>query len=405
MYTLSLALVQKVGPVSREYTFALRGDSSFTLLTTRAELIQDKPSRIRFRTKTVPGLHVAMVELSDAPSGAVMQVVPLSIKVPDTPEILAAGIDKYTATMVPRRDDTRLIYLDSDVQAARYHLQIPYERDDDDAYGPDISCGRKKPDSPPVDATHHVGPLVTCDSLVANRSAGFQYISWENRAFHAEYETPYDPPAPTVPITGTVTVTKYAIALGKRADQRLTVKNKLADIDGHVELYDAALRRSQLTGAGSHSSAELERTLPEGLAEWRIRVTAHSSLSDQADVYLLDCSGKEGCKAAAQQEIAISAKTIAIDTPQAGDWKIVVRSRDQVQHAATYTVREALLTKGDIIDPQNAKHLSGESWTLPLPPRQGDGQYAGFRIRGTLGVESEKNGLLVAVTPLGKDAP
>ena len=391
----------------REYRFSLRGDDgTYSLLKTKAKLRRDDPVEIRFRAKTTSGFHVSMLELTDAATGTVMQLVPLSVKVPDVPEVLGPGVDKYTATMAPRRDDSRLIYLEGDVQAVRYHLQIPYERDDADAYAPGIrGCGGTLPTGTPVDAAHHVGALDICDSIVANDHADFQYVGWENRAFHAEYETPYDPPAPSVPITGTVTVTKYAVAIERSSSGTMKVRNTLADIAGRIELFDATISSDQLTGTGTHASAEKDIRLPASLAQWRMRITSGSALSEPADVYLLNCSGKEGCSVAAQHEISSSGGTLTIEKPQEGDWRIVVRSRSKVLRPTTYTVHEALLVAGDPIEPDNSNHRSGETWTLPLPAKRKDAQYAAFRIRGTPGGDREKDGLLIAMTPLDPSAP
>jgi hypothetical protein len=46
---------------------------------------------------------------------------------------------------------------------------------------------------------------------------------------------------------------------------------------------------------------------------------------------------------AAQQEISAPGKTIVVDKPHEGAWKIVVRRRDQVSHPVTYGVYEALV--------------------------------------------------------------
>jgi hypothetical protein len=394
---------------ARPYSFALRGDDgTYTLLTAKAALVQDRPAKIRFRARVTSGFHVAFVELIDKNTGAVMQLVPLSLKVPDVPKILGAGIERYEATLAPRRADTRLIYLGEDVQATRFALQIPYERDDASGYMPGLrGRGDKPPIGEPVDATHHVGPVESFESLVANEKGGFDEVGWENRAFHAEYETPYDPPAPTVPITPTVTVTKYAVALAKSGKQQLTVTNALADIEGRVELYDATLKTESLTGSGLHAGSEIDRTLPANLAQWHVRVTGDSTLSSPADVYLLNCSDeKRGCSVAAQQEISLSVKALIVDKPQAGNWRIVVRSRGQVSHPVTYLVHSAILVPSSTpIEQTDSKHSSGAAWTLALPAKQGDAQYAGFRIAGKPGNEHEKNGLLIAMTPLDRDAP
>jgi hypothetical protein len=392
----------------RPYSFALRGDDgTYTLLNKKAALVRDKPMKIRFSANVTSGFHVAFVELIDKNSGAVMQQVPLSLKVLDFPKILTAGIDRYEATMAPRRADTRLIYLGDDVQAARYAMQIPYERDDDAGYMPGLGGrGDRPPTGEPVDSVHHVGPMEFFESLVANEKGGFQEVLWENRAFHAEYETPYDPPAATVPITGVVMVTRYAVALTKDTDQQLTMKNKMADIDGKVEVYDAALQTEPVTGTGLHGSGEMERTLPPNLAQWRVRVTPDSPSNGPADVYLLDCSEKDGCSPTVQQQISTPSKTLVVDKPHAGAWRIVVRSRGQLSHPAKYAVLEALLVPASRpIEQTDSKHSSGAAWTLALSVKQSDVQYAAFRIAGAPGNEREKDGLLIAVTPLDSGAP
>jgi hypothetical protein len=396
---------------ARAYSFALRGDDgTYTLLTTKAAFAQDKPAKIRFKAKVTSGFHVAFVELIDKNTGAKMGLVPLSLKVPDVPKVLGAGVERYEATMAPRRADTRLIYVRDEVQAVRFAMQIPYERDDASGYMPGLR-GRRPGGKPatgePVDAAHHVGPMESFESVVANENGGFQEVEWENRAFHAEYETPYDPAAPTVPITPTVTVTKYAVALAKSADRQLSVTNKLADIEGKVELYDATLKTEPVTGSGLHRSGEFERTLPANLVQWRVRITADSPPGSRAYVYLLNCSDeKRGCNVTAQQEISRSTRTLTVDKPQAGKWRIVVRNGDQVAHPMTYSIHEALLVSTkEPIDPTDSKHSSGTTWTVSLPKKESDAQYAAFRIAGTPGNDKEKQGLLIAMAPLDETAP
>jgi hypothetical protein len=400
----------------RTYTFALRGDAdSYTLLTTKATLEQNQPVKIRFKAKATSGFHVVFVELIDEKTGTIMQMIPLSVKVPDVPKVLNAGVDLYEATMAPRRDDTRLVYLGDDVQAARWKLQIPYDPDFDygfiprgTGFGPRstrFGPGGKPPIGDPIDVAHHIGPLDSDESLSVNEKAGFQYVLWQNRAFDAEYETPYNSPGPTVPITGKVTVTKYAVAISKGADDTLTVINKLAEIEGELELYDATLKASQLVGTGSHAMGETERTLPDGLSQWRLRVTPDDD-AGPADAFLLNCTGKDGCYVAAHEEISASAKALVIDRPEAGEWKIVVRSRERVSHPVSYETHEALLVPTlTPIEQADNKHASGATWTIPLPEKRSDARYAAFRIAGTTSAEQQKDGLTIAMTPLDENAP
>jgi hypothetical protein len=393
----------------RKYVLSLRGnDGSFALLDHAAILERDKPTRVRFHSNGASGWHIVFLELRDAKADVVMQDVPLSVRVPDVPEKIAPGVDKYESTIQPLRSESRFPRVGEDVRAARYVMRIPYT-------GPEnISTrsfpgGRYRdtaaPPGEPVDAAHHVGPMETLESLVVNDEPGTQDIFWENRG-RPEYATQYDGPAPDVPIHAELTVTKYAVAIEKSANDALTVSNKLAEVEGKVELYDATLKTGQLEGTGVHASGEVERTLPAGLAEWRVRVTANLLSGETADVYVMNCAGKDGCSVAAQQQIPAPGKTIAIEKPQPGAWKIVVRSRGEVSHPVKYSVVEAQLTPTALpIEQADGKHASGTTWTLALPAKQSDAQYAAFRIAGTAGNEHEKNGLLIALTALDTNAP
>jgi Subtilase family len=393
----------------RKYTLSLRGnDGSFVLLDQEVTLDRDKPARVRFRTNGASGWHTVFLELRDAKADVVMQDVPLSVRVPDVPESIAPGVEEYESTIEPLRSESRFPRVDEDVQAARYVMKIPYTGPENISTR-DFPGGRyretKAPPGEPVDAAHHVGPMETLESLVANDEPGTQQIFWENRG-RPEYATQYDGPAPDVAIHAELTVTKYAVGIQKDASENLTVSNKLAEVEGKVELYDATLKSTLLLGAGPHASGDLERTLPAGLAQWRVRVTADSTASEPADVYLLNCAGKEGCSVAAQQQISAAGKTIVVEKPQDGAWKIVVRSRGQVSQAATYEVRESLLVATQTaIEQADSKRASGETWTVALPVKASDAQYVAFKIAGTVGNEKEKNGLVIAMTALDANAP
>jgi len=392
----------------RKYTFDLRGnDGRYELLDHEAMLERDKPVRIRFRTNGASGWNIAFLELRDANAGVVMQDVPLSVRVPEVPEKIAPGVDKYDSLIPPLRSEHKYVGVRDEVQAARYEMRIPYT-------GPCCSIrsfpgGRYEPKSSPpgqpLDAVHHVGPMESFESLVLNDEPGTQDIFWENRG-RPEYATRYDGPAPDVPIRAELTVSKYAVVIERRANDALTITNKLAEIDGQIELYDATLNTSQLAGAGLHVSGEMERTLPAGLAQWRLRVTGDSASGEPADAYVLNCAGKNGCRVATQQDISATSKTITVERPDAGDWKILVRSRGQVSHPVKYVVQEALLAPTQSpLERGDSKHSSGATWTLSLPKQNTDAQYAAFRIAGAPGNERENNGLLIAVTPLQVGIP
>ena len=308
--------------------------------------------------------------------------------------------------------------LGEDVEAARFTMKIPFDGGEgisgrrlpprlrnahDDATGP---AGE------PVDAEHHVGPIETLETLFPNIKPGIQNFYWENRGSHAEYETQYDePPAATVPIKGVVTVTKYAVAIAKTRD-RLTLTNKLADIEGKVEVYDAKLASSEVNGQGVHASVDVQREIPAHLNQWRVAVSSSSVPPDSADAFLLNCtSAKDGCFVAAQQVLGKSGATIVVDKPKEGNWRIVIRTREPINKAVKYDLREASLTPSATpIETTDEKHASGATWSVALPAKQSDAQYVAFHIAGDPqeGVRQDagaKNGVSIALTALDPKAP
>jgi hypothetical protein len=392
----------------RRYTFSLRGDdSSFELIDREAILVRDKAVRVRFRSNGVPGWNIAFLELQDAETGVVMQDVPLSVRAPNIPEQIAPGVDKYQSTIPALTSENLYVHVGEDVQAARYVMRIPYTGPDNISTrsGPGLRYRTTAmPPGDPVDSVHHVGPVETLQSLVVNDAPGNQGIYWENFG-RPEYATQYDGPAPDVPVHAELTVTKFAVAI-KRDGNSLILKNEKAAIDGRTEVYDATLKTQSLTGVGLHATSETETTLPDHLAEWRLKVTANDSQGMTADVYVLNCAGKSGCYIAATQQISPEAKTLVIDKPAAGKWIIAVRSRGQVTYPITYSINEALLvSSATSIQTSDGRYASGESWTSELPKKQCDSQYAAFHIAGTSSAANEKNGLVIAMTPLEADAP
>ena len=403
----------------RAYRLALRGDDgTFSLVDERAIFVQGKPTRVHFKATVGSKWHVAFLQLIDAKADAVMEEVPLSVEGPDVPDMVSIGVEKYEATTPPRHEEYGFVQLGSDVQAARFAMSIPFE-------GPEGIAGRrlpprlrnpgneKAPAGEPLDAAHHVGPLESLETLLANTKPGIQEFYWENRGSHAEYETQYDePPAATVPITGTVTVTKFAVAISKRGDHRLEATNKLAEIEGRLDLYDAKVFSSEEKGDGAHASVDIQRELPAHLTQWRIDVAASSLPENSADVFLLNCTDpKNGCFVAAQQAIGRKGSPLVIEDPKEGNWRIVIRTREPIDKPVEYWVREAMLTpSATLLETSDSKHTNGATWTVELPAKQGDVQYAAFHIQGEprTGVtqnNTAKNGLDIALTPLDKDAP
>lgn len=401
----------------RTYAFALRAnDGTYELLDRKATLVRDRPVRVRFAAKITSGLHVVFLQLLDVRVGVVMEEIPLSVRAPDVPETIAPGVEKYIATIPPLRLDTRLVRVGEDAQAARFVMKIANTGTGMVSlrvmpgfhYG--VGSGSRfvameRPSGKSVDAAHHVGPEEEFESLVINTKAVTQEIYWGNHD-RPEYATPYDEPAPDVPITATLTVSKYAVTFTRVDERNVRVTNKLADIKGEVEFYDAKLTSSDLTGTDNHAKVAIERTLPPNLSQWRVAVSSTSSEVAPVDAFLLDCTGKDGCAVAAQKPISATGATLVVDDPKEGEWRIVIRAREMVQQPGSYRVQEAELTpNSSAAQAVDAKHASGTIYSIPLPSTQSDAEYVAFRIASIAHENEQKPGLRIAMTALTNQVP
>jgi hypothetical protein len=101
----------------RKYTFALRGNQGdFELVDKTATLVRGQPVRVRFKTNGQSGWNIVFLELRDAKADVVMQDVPLSVRVPDVPEKIALGMEKYESTIPPLTTELRYVRVGEEVQ-------------------------------------------------------------------------------------------------------------------------------------------------------------------------------------------------------------------------------------------------------------------------------------------------
>lgn len=388
----------------RPYRLRLRGDDgTYRLVKSQITLPRDEAVKIGFEAKALPGTHVAFIQLIDMKADAVMQEIPLSLRAPETPMIVAPGVELLSTTLDPLRSETRHIRLDRDVQAVRFVMRIPYSGPEwqSHCWMPGFVCSAvAAPAGEPVDALHHVGPMQQFESLVANNSPGTTEAFWSNRG-NPEYGTEYDGPGPDVPIQATLRVTKYAIAFAV-IKGKLHVKNRFADIEGRVELHEATRTTSRISGHGPHQFAVRQLILPGHLSQWRVAVSSPVP----ADAFLMNCTDKKGCTVAEATVIRGGRSTLVIDNPNAGDWRVVIRSRKRSASPLEYRVDDALLSPSTVeLEPDTHSRRSRETWILPLPLKRRDSLFVAFRIAGHPQSPGRTGGLSIAMTRLGASTP
>jgi hypothetical protein len=402
---------------TRLYAVALRGnDGTFRLARRTVELTRDEPEEVRFNGQATPGMHVAFLQLRDLRANVVMQEVPLSVRVPESPAIVAPGVERYDSVLPPRRLKQIYVRVREAAQAVRYTMDVPYAG----PMGainiramPGFRWGVKKgsfvatdaPGGEPLNALHHVGPMQEFASMLRNDSGGLRVITWDNRG-EPEYETPYDPPAPDVPIQGALTVTSYAVAFSNPKDGVVEVTNKLAAVRGNVEFFKAKVNSSGNSGQGSHATASFLRTVPGRLSEWRIKVTAEGLARDEADVFVFHCVGwGRGCSVVAQR--TNDGTSVVIEDPKQGEWMVLIRARANVAGAVFYRTNEAFVERIPVLDGDEERirtHPSSEIWRVVLPQDQ-NVSYAAFHLTECCGEQQEAEALRIGVSALDADLP
>jgi hypothetical protein len=427
---------------ARQYALLMVGDDgTYRLLDENVTLVRDRATRIRLTAKLTPGMHVAFLQLKDAQADVVMYEVPLTVRVPDLPEMVAPWVEKYQATIPPRRFGYQYLRFDGETQAARYttHMPFPGNHGLFDLLPDNPRINNEEPTGTPIDPAHHVGAMQNIEMIASNTQAETKVIFRMNRA-GAEYEGPTSKPAPDVPLTVTLQVEKFAVGFERGSQRSVWATNKQAAIEGKVEFYDAKLSSTDSTGSGPHAMATLTRNLPAKLSQWRISVTPTSRSNAAADAFLMDCTSgpvlnhfygetldKKGCSVEKQQPVTAQGAEFVVDDPKQGDWQIVVRSREAQRHAISYRVREAQLASNPATQDHDAKHASGDKWSVHIPAGKSQAQYVAFRIAGEPirilddeGQEPEEyaskaqelsaydpatSALRIAVTPLTPSAP
>ena len=392
----------------RPYRVALRGnDGTFTLRLDAVDLPRNKAKYLPFDITPQPNLHVAFLQLIDKGTGATMQEIPLEMRAPQPMEVVAPGVERYQTEIEPRRTQFLHFTVGRKAQAVRISIAIA----DDGSASDRRTVSVTQPSTAnvlqlstseagvPVNALHHVGPMQLFETVAEGNLGGIWSLYWGNRGL-PEYETPYDKPAPDVPIPATLTVSNYAVSLERTDSAHVVLHNQLAQVNGRVEFLSGKTRARTLTTSESHGFAQISSQMEADTLVWR--VTVHSRRRHvSAYVFALFCTKERGCKVSRQLPMKDGEATVSISDPAPGEWRVAVLP-DERATGQTYELREIALKplgkSGDFVDVfQGAAvsiPISAPSWTeasLDNPI------YAGFRIAPG---PKEERGTLIALTPL-----
>jgi len=346
--------------------------------------------------------------------------VPLEVRAPQQMDEAVPGVARYQTELEPRGFQYRNFTLDARAQAVRVSVRVPYDGTGgkglrlDPGRGNGIFFARMSTEGPPIDPVHHVGSLQgyerILDSNDLEREAMASYLPgtafdrmwglyWENRG-QPEYETPYDEPAPDVPIHATLTLNHYAVSL-VRNDAQVVLRNQLAQVQGRVEFLTGSLVSQSLTGSGRHGFASLSTRVKPGTEVWLFSIQANA-VNLAAHVFALHCTEKEGCSVAKQAVLQKGRTTLSIDNPAAGEWRVAVLPDDEANYPSYEVKQIALRPVGDPGDFRNFPHAAIVKVPIPDAVIKNDvantSIYAGFHIAPA---GDSREGTLIALSFLG----
>jgi len=408
---------------ARRYRLLLRGDiGGFSLRETIADLPKDVPVHIAFRVTPKPDQHVAFLQLVEDKSGVAMHEIPLEIKSPhDVLETIAAGVNRLTTRIPPRRLLRHKIAVDPRAQAIRVGIEIPF--DGKPGFGPELAgphfqmtaftpltsepnAGPSKPPDATIDSQHHIGPMRRLEGIIDANARGLWTLAWDNRGT-PEYENPYDEPAPDEPLVATMTMSNYAVSLQKFGNEKVKVRNLLADVTGRVEFFAGRLVNQTLSGVGTHGYAIERFRVEPDTAVLRLELKADSK-DFPAHVFALSCEGKfawNTCDVEKQVALENGRAVVTINEPQEGEWRIVVFPDEDKRPVAYELKQVALRSVEKPTDYIHFTHLATRMATVPTETLHADSAnllvYGGFRISPVAG---QKDGTLIALSPLTQSA-
>jgi hypothetical protein len=356
-----LWLTRRGGPAgARRYRLEWRGDRDvFALTRDTATMRRDVASRIVFRVQPAPGWRMAFLRLVDVAAGAVMQEIPVTVRTPLSYRVVAPFMREYVDTIPPRRIGWSYFGITDPAHAMRVTVTAP------NTGGGWLSVRALAPpsgrytilsaigiDSSSADSTTHLGPTETLQAFDPHPEPGTWTIAVENRS-RPEYESPYNPPAPTVPIVSRYRVEDLGVQVTPLADSAVRLVNTGAAVAGWLEGYAASVGEEVLSADSIDAAPSVARTVPTGTAALRASITVlgRPTGDDTAavgDFYAVDCStGPTNCQVAAGTPLhARGSSRLEVRDPKAGEWHYVVVPRFERRDAlplGRLSLRDAII--------------------------------------------------------------
>jgi len=388
----------------------LRDDQgAFALPSTSVELPRDVAIRIRFSVVPKGNTQLGFLRLIDADKNVAMHEIPLEVRAPQRMQTIVPGVQRYETRIPPRKREQQVFVVDSRAQAIGVSIEMP----DVGFRGPgDVALtapGQQVTYFPipqkagvPLDKEHHIGPMQHVETVISGTLTGLWKLDWDNRGI-PEYETPYDSPAPDLPISARLTVSNYAVSLERAGTTKLKAHNLLADINGHVEFLTGKMRVQTLSGTQARGYASTSVRVEPGTAIWRLRIQA-ATRDLQAHVFVLNCSGQlpwSPCIVVRQANLRNGQATFPINDPEAGEWRVAILPDNDLS-TKSYELEHVMLKASDAKDSKLPNSATSEV-TIPsnlVAESAGENlSYAAFRLAP---IGEQEKGTLIALTPLNE---
>jgi len=353
------------------------------------------------------------MQLIDVKAGVALEEIPLQVRMPQRLNEIAPGVSRIEADVPSRRSDTRYFNVEHGIQSLEAIIEMPRPIDapNADSFTParliqfhDRSWGvfdRQPTNSgvQAIDERHHVGPLARYESVFLNPIAGLTKLYWDNRGDHAEYETPYDSPAPDVPIHPILTLRKHTVVIEKSTANELLISNKQAATRGRVEFLSGRTVEERLTSSGAYGFAVASTWVEVGTAAWRLDVRAQSE-GIAGHVFAVDCTVRDECQVAAWVSMRRGRARLLINRPKGGEWRVVVlpnASSGSQLYNLRHVALKVLVDPGNFIDFAHAT-----TFQLSIPPavarEEGVSRNSVYAVFRNAPVKDQNEGMLGCLT-------
>ncbi len=185
-------------------------------------------------------------------------------------------------------------------------------------------------------------------------------------------------PVPPTPATLTVSALASDVAVqpeaaalnraGGTATYELAITNRMAAFNGAAAGVPLGSARREHPTIHEKEQNSFDIDVPPGSTNLLVRVSRPADAGADLDVYVFDCTGKNGCSRSPRTDSdPLGDEVVTVNNPAAGKWRVVVDAPTVPSQTTTYDYLDVVLNPsfGGVSTADVAhEHKVGEHWTV-----------------------------------------